>query len=54
MALSFGHPNKPFDSTQGHEEHRMVNFFVWPRESPIGLKAKLCDPCFARISSLND
>jgi hypothetical protein len=51
MALSFGHPNKPFDSTQGHEQCRMVNFFVWPRESPIGPKPSACDPCSTGISS---
>jgi len=63
MALSFGHPNKPFDSTQGHERFdiltapseiegqcRMVNFFVWPRESPIGPKPSACDPCSTGIS----
>jgi hypothetical protein len=59
MGLLFGHPNKPFDSTQGHESfdyaqdpevleglRRMVNLFVRPGESPIGHKAKLCDPSF--------
>ena len=44
MGLLFGHPNKPFDSTQGHEQRRMVNLFVRPGEGPIGHKAKLCDP----------
>ena len=32
MGLLFGHTN--------------VNLFVRPRESPIGHKAKLCDPSF--------